>query len=165
MTIDSLLREKNPSLILSSISSVVVGAAMCVAMSQATDLMLDLKTGYLVGAIPKRQQMGQFLGTWIGPILMIALSAALRTVVFAAAAMLPSLVLGLVLGESVVLCGLGGIVGTALGVGVVELVKQSPVPVRGDLRVHLGLGGELLAEALERVVVEGVAAEEAKVGE
>ncbi|MBN2128230.1 MAG: OPT/YSL family transporter, partial [Sedimentisphaerales bacterium] len=34
------------------ISSVMVGAATCMAMSQATDLMLDLKTGYLVGAIP-----------------------------------------------------------------------------------------------------------------
>jgi len=55
------------------ISSVMVGAATCMAMSQATDLMLDLKTGYLVGAIPKRQQIGQFLGTWIGPILMIGL--------------------------------------------------------------------------------------------
>jgi len=40
------------------ISSVMVGAATCMAMSQATDLMLDLKTGYLVGAIPRRQQMG-----------------------------------------------------------------------------------------------------------
>ncbi|MDY0356781.1 MAG: OPT/YSL family transporter [Sedimentisphaerales bacterium] len=55
------------------ISSVMVGAATCMAMSQATDLMLDLKTGYLVGAIPKRQQYGQFLATWIGPILMIGL--------------------------------------------------------------------------------------------
>ena len=55
------------------ISSVMVGAATCMAMSQATDLMLDLKTGYLVGAIPKKQQMGQFLATWIGPIIMIGL--------------------------------------------------------------------------------------------
>lgn len=55
------------------ISSVMVGAATCMAMSQATDLMLDLKTGYLVGAIPKKQQMGQFLGTWLGPVLMIGL--------------------------------------------------------------------------------------------
>jgi len=55
------------------VSSVMVGAATCMAMSQATDLMLDLKTGYLVGATPKKQQMGQFLATWIGPILMIGL--------------------------------------------------------------------------------------------
>jgi putative OPT family oligopeptide transporter len=57
----------------SIIASVTVGAAMCVAMAQATDLMLDLKTGYLVGAIPKQQQKAQFLGTWIGPIIIMAL--------------------------------------------------------------------------------------------
>lgn len=55
------------------ISSVMVGAAACVAMAQATDLMLDLKTGYLVGASPRMQQTGQFLGSWLGPILIMAL--------------------------------------------------------------------------------------------
>ncbi|MCH9651012.1 MAG: OPT/YSL family transporter [Deltaproteobacteria bacterium] len=55
------------------ISAVMVGAAMCVAMSQATDLMLDLKTGYLVGAVPRKQQIAQFLGTWLGPIVVITL--------------------------------------------------------------------------------------------
>lgn len=55
------------------ISSVMVGAAACVAMSQATDLMTDLKTGFLVGANPRKQQIGQFLATWIGPILVMAL--------------------------------------------------------------------------------------------
>jgi len=55
------------------ISSVMVGAAACVAMAQATDLMLDLKTGYLVGASPKKQQIGQFLATWLGPILIMVL--------------------------------------------------------------------------------------------
>jgi len=55
------------------ISSVMVGAAACVAMAQATDLMLDLKTGYLVGASPRKQQIGQFLATWPGPILIMAL--------------------------------------------------------------------------------------------
>jgi putative OPT family oligopeptide transporter len=55
------------------VSAIMVGAAACVAMSQATDLMLDLKTGYLVGATPRQQQMGQFLGAWLGPILIMAL--------------------------------------------------------------------------------------------
>jgi len=55
------------------ISAVMVGAAASVAMSQATDLMLDLKTGYLVGATPRQQQLGQFLGAWLGPILVIVL--------------------------------------------------------------------------------------------
>lgn len=55
------------------VSSVTVGAAACVAMAQACDLMLDLKTGYLVGATPKKQQMGQFLGTWLGPVVIMLL--------------------------------------------------------------------------------------------
>ncbi len=55
----------------SIIAALMVGAAMCVAMSQATDLMLDLKTGYLVGATPRMQQLGQFAGAWLGPIVVI----------------------------------------------------------------------------------------------
>lgn len=55
------------------VAAVMVGAATCVAMSQATDLMLDLKTGYLVGATPRKQQMAQFIGAWLGPIVVIAL--------------------------------------------------------------------------------------------
>jgi putative OPT family oligopeptide transporter len=55
------------------ISSLVVGAAACVAMSQATDLMMDLKTGYLVGATPRQQQLGQLAATWLGPIVVMIL--------------------------------------------------------------------------------------------
>ena len=55
------------------VSAIMVGAAACVAMSQATDLMLDLKTGYLVGATPRKQQLGQFIGAWLGPIVVMTL--------------------------------------------------------------------------------------------
>lgn len=55
------------------IAAIMVGAATAVAMSQATDLMLDLKTGYLVGATPRKQQLGQFIGAWLGPILVVSL--------------------------------------------------------------------------------------------
>lgn len=54
-------------------SSMLVGAAICLAISQASDMMLDLKSGYLVGAIPKRQQLAQFIGAWLGPFIVIAL--------------------------------------------------------------------------------------------
>ncbi|MCA9718608.1 MAG: OPT/YSL family transporter [Myxococcales bacterium] len=55
------------------ISSVIVGAAICVAIAQAGDMMLDLKSGYLVGASPRLQQVGQVLATWLGPILVMGL--------------------------------------------------------------------------------------------
>lgn len=55
------------------VASVMMGAAICVALSQASDMMLDLKAGYLVGAKPKMQAYGQYLGTWLGPIIVIGL--------------------------------------------------------------------------------------------
>lgn len=60
------------------VAAITVGAAMCVAMAQATDLMLDLKTGHLVGATPKKQQIAQFLGTWLGPVLVIVVVVVLH---------------------------------------------------------------------------------------
>jgi len=55
------------------LSSVIVGAAICVAIAQAGDMMLDLKSGYLVGAMPRRQQLAQFIGAWLGPLIVIGL--------------------------------------------------------------------------------------------
>ncbi|HUG54763.1 MAG TPA: oligopeptide transporter, OPT family [Vicinamibacteria bacterium] len=39
-----------------------VGTVVCIAASKAGDISQDLKTGYLVGATPARQQAGQFVG-------------------------------------------------------------------------------------------------------
>lgn len=47
--------------------SVLIGAAVCVAISQGSDMMGDLKTGHLVGARPVAQQITQLLVSWIGP--------------------------------------------------------------------------------------------------
>ena len=74
----------------SIVAAVMVGAATCVAMSQATDLMLDLKTGYLVGATPKMQQMGQFIGAWLGPIVVIGLIFVLHEAMTLGSAALPA---------------------------------------------------------------------------
>ena len=55
------------------VSGIIVGAAICVAIAQAGDMMLDLKAGYLVGASPRKQQIAQMLATWLGPILVMGL--------------------------------------------------------------------------------------------
>ncbi len=39
-----------------------VGAVVCIAIALAGDCSQDLKTGFLVGATPKRQQMGEIIG-------------------------------------------------------------------------------------------------------
>jgi len=57
------------------VPAVTIGAAICVATSMCADMMADLKTGYLVGSKPIKQQIAQILTCWIGP------SIALGTVV------------------------------------------------------------------------------------
>lgn len=49
------------------VPAVTVGAAICVATSMCADMIADMKTGYLVGAIPRKQQIAQILTCWIGP--------------------------------------------------------------------------------------------------
>ena len=52
--------------------AVLVGAAVCVAISQGADMMGDLKTGHLVGSRPSAQQITQVLVSWIGPGIAVA---------------------------------------------------------------------------------------------
>lgn len=43
-------------------TALMVGTAVCIAASIAGDTSQDLKTGYLLGATPRRQQIGELLG-------------------------------------------------------------------------------------------------------
>jgi putative OPT family oligopeptide transporter len=43
-------------------TALMVGTAVCIAASIAGDTSQDLKTGYLLGATPRRQQLGELIG-------------------------------------------------------------------------------------------------------
>lgn len=49
------------------VGAVLIGAALCVAITLAADMMQDLRTGHLLGAKPKRQQVMELLVVGIGP--------------------------------------------------------------------------------------------------
>ncbi len=51
------------------LGAIMIGAALCVAITCAADMMADLKTGYIVGAIPKRQQTVELIATGVGPLI------------------------------------------------------------------------------------------------
>lgn len=51
--------------------AMVVAVAVCVAIGQAADMMQDLKTGFMIGGRPVKQQAVQFAVTWIGAIIAI----------------------------------------------------------------------------------------------
>lgn len=54
------------------VPAVTIGAAVCVATSMCADMMADLKTGYLVGGRPLKQQVAQIATSWIGPGISVA---------------------------------------------------------------------------------------------
>ncbi len=120
------------------ISSVMVGAAMCCSMAQATDLMQDLKAGYLVGAIPRRQQTAQFCATWLGPAIVMALIFVLHGAYGLGSERLPapqaralaSVITGILHGDAPIL---------KYGVGAVLGVMLSATGV-GGLGIQVGLG-------------------------
>jgi hypothetical protein len=51
------------------LAAVMLGSALCVAITCAADMMADLKTGYIVGGSPKKQQTVEIIATGIGPII------------------------------------------------------------------------------------------------
>lgn len=51
------------------VGAVLIGATLCVAITLASDMMGDLKTGYLVGAKPRRQQAVEMTVVAIGPVV------------------------------------------------------------------------------------------------
>ena len=55
------------------LGAVLIGAALCVAISLASDMMQDLKTGHLIGAKPIRQQGLELTLVAIGPLVTMAI--------------------------------------------------------------------------------------------
>jgi putative OPT family oligopeptide transporter len=51
-------------------SVLAVGAVVCIAAAIAGDTSQDLKTGFLVGATPRRQQIGEFIGVATSALVM-----------------------------------------------------------------------------------------------
>lgn len=62
------------------IGSIAIGSVICIVAAMAGDTSQDLKTGYILGATPKKQQIGELLGTvvsafTIGGVLLLLNSA------------------------------------------------------------------------------------------
>lgn len=51
--------------------AMVVGVAVCVAIGQAADMMQDLKTGFMIGGRPIKQQLAQLAVTWMGALVAL----------------------------------------------------------------------------------------------
>ena len=55
------------------VQAISVGAVVCIAACMAGDTSQDLKTGYLLGATPKKQQIGELFGTVFTAVTLSAM--------------------------------------------------------------------------------------------
>ena len=131
-----------------------VGTVVCIAASKAGDISQDLKTGFLVGATPARQQASQFLGaafacwaiagtvlllgkayTFGSPDLPAPQATLMKTVI--EGVLSGALPWGLVgTGAALALCALlAGLPGLAFAVGIyLPLASLTPIFVGGLVR-------------------------------
>ncbi|MGH9867198.1 MAG: OPT family oligopeptide transporter [Candidatus Polarisedimenticolia bacterium] len=131
-----------------------VGTIVAVAASKAGDISQDLKTGYLVGATPARQQLGQLLGAsaacWAvaGTVMLLGNTYTFGSQQMAApqAMLMKTIIEGVLAHElpwDLVLTGAGvsisamlcGVSGLAFAIGVyLPLASMAPIYVGGCLR-------------------------------
>ncbi len=52
------------------ISAIAIGSVICIVGAVAGDTSQDLKTGFLLGATPKKQQIGEFIGIIVSALII-----------------------------------------------------------------------------------------------
>ncbi|MAE77222.1 MAG: peptide transporter [Planctomycetes bacterium] len=118
------------------VPAVLIGAAVCVAITLCADMMQDLKTGHMVGGLPIRQQFLELSVVWIGPIMAIGVVYLLANANFARfgeyfagntdtpaaqAAALEGAINGIRGGDAPVhLFGMGGLMGAVLSMSTIS---------------------------------------------
>jgi putative OPT family oligopeptide transporter len=127
---------------------------VCIAASKAGDISQDLKTGYLVGATPARQQLGQFVGAafacWgvAGTVLLLGRAYTFGSADLAApqATLMKTVIEGVLAGAlpwglvgtgaSFSICAMiAGLPGLAFAIGIyLPLATLTPIFVGGIVR-------------------------------
>ncbi len=144
-----------------------VGTIVAIAASKAGDISQDLKTGFLVGATPARQQLGQLIGAgfacWAvaATVLLLGNTLGFGTKELAApqATLMKTIIEGVLAGElpwGLVLTGGGlsigamlcGVSGLAFAIGVyLPLSTMAPLYVGGCVRALAERGGKKASES------------------
>jgi putative OPT family oligopeptide transporter len=138
-----------------------VGTIVAIAASKAGDISQDLKTGWLVGATPARQQLGQVIGAatacWAVAATVLLLGSAYqfgsKDIPAPQATLMKTIIEGVLAGAlpwGLVLTGAGlaigamlcGVSGLAFAIGVyLPLATMAPLYVGGCMRALAERGG------------------------
>ena len=140
--------------------AIAIGSLICIAACMAGDTSQDLKTGYILGATPKKQQIGEIMGTVaaalaIGGVMILLDSAfGFGTDKLAApqATMMKMIIEGVMSGNLPwALIFIGAFIAI-----VIELLGVPALPVAIGLYLPLELSVPIMAGGLIKFVVEKI---------
>ena len=142
------------------VAAISVGSIICIITSLAGDMSQDLKTGFILGATPKKQQIGELIGTVfaalaIGGVLILLNSAwgfGTKELAAPQATLMKMIVEGVMQGNlpwSLIL------IGVAIGI-VIEILKIPVLPVAIGLYLPLELSTTLMIGGIVRYVAEKI---------
>ena len=140
------------------IGAIAIGSVICIVAAMAGDTSQDLKTGYILGATPKKQQIGELLGAvvaafTIGGVLLLLNSAwGFGTTVLAApqATLMKMITEGVMNGNlpwPLVLIGIFAAI-------VVEILGIPVLPVAIGLYLPLELSATIMIGGVIRWIVD-----------
>ncbi|MEJ8554712.1 OPT family oligopeptide transporter [Tepidibacter sp. Z1-5] len=140
------------------IATLTVGAIICIIAAMAGDTSQDLKTGFLVGATPKKQQYGEIIGALAAAIAIGSVLTLLNQAWGFGSAELPApqatlmkLVIEGVMGGSLP----WALVFTGVGIGVaIELLGLPVLPIAIGLYLPIHLSTPIMAGGLIRGVLD-----------
>ena len=142
------------------VAAISVGSIICIITSLAGDMSQDLKTGFILGATPKKQQIGELIGTVfaalaIGGVLILLNSAwgfGTKELAAPQATLMKMIVEGVMQGNlpwSLIL------IGVAIGI-VIEILKIPVLPVAIGLYLPLELSTTMMIGGAVRYVAEKI---------
>jgi len=139
------------------VGAICIGSIVCVVACMAGDISQDLKTGYIVGATPKKQQIGEIVGAVVAALAIGGVLLLLDKAWGFGTAELPAPQAGLM--KMIVEGVMGGnlpwilvFIGVVIAL-ILEVLKVPVLPVAIGLYLPLELSATIMIGGLLRFVV------------
>lgn len=140
------------------VAAIVIGTVICIIAAMAGDMSQDLKTGYIVGATPKKQQIGEVVGVLSSGLAIAGVLYLLNAAWGYGSAQLPAPQASLMkmIVEGVMGANLPwGLVFAGVFIAIIIEILQIPVlPVAIGLYLPIHLSTPLMAGGLLKLFLE-----------
>ncbi len=140
------------------VAAIVIGTVICIIAAMAGDMSQDLKTGYIVGATPKKQQIGEVVGVLSSGLAIAGVLYLLNAAWGYGSAQLPAPQASLMkmIVEGVMGANLPwGLVFAGIFIAIIIEILQIPVlPVAIGLYLPIHLSTPLMAGGLLKLFLE-----------